>query len=196
VGTCLFTKPLLSNGSCIFAYIEIVAQQRVYMLQCKWWWILYFISKRIVTIYTEFPACGAISNAESFDTAADANEQKFTTPREVGKLSMVWSHRMKQQQFALEDARNCVLLGYTLPFRWFNEESRKLHDQGIMGGGAFRLSPPSNRCSGISSSCNFLTTRICLWFQIYGTFCRLKTQTISSNLQLSWTSLLGNNFCW
>jgi hypothetical protein len=33
VGTCLFPKPLLSNGSCIFAYLAVVAQQRVCMLQ-------------------------------------------------------------------------------------------------------------------------------------------------------------------
>jgi hypothetical protein len=33
VGTCLFAKPLLSNDSCIFAYLATVAQQRVYMLQ-------------------------------------------------------------------------------------------------------------------------------------------------------------------
>jgi hypothetical protein len=33
VGTCLFAKALVSNGSCIFAYLEVVAQQRVYMLQ-------------------------------------------------------------------------------------------------------------------------------------------------------------------
>jgi hypothetical protein len=33
VGTCLFAKPLLNNGSRIFAYFAVVAQQRVYMLQ-------------------------------------------------------------------------------------------------------------------------------------------------------------------
>jgi hypothetical protein len=33
IETCLFAKPLLSNGSCIFAYLAVVAQQRVYMLQ-------------------------------------------------------------------------------------------------------------------------------------------------------------------
>jgi hypothetical protein len=29
--TCLFVKPLLSNGCCIFAYLTVVAQQQVYM---------------------------------------------------------------------------------------------------------------------------------------------------------------------
>jgi hypothetical protein len=33
VGTCSFAKPLLSNGSCIFAYLTVVAQERVCMLQ-------------------------------------------------------------------------------------------------------------------------------------------------------------------
>jgi hypothetical protein len=33
MGTCLFAKPLLYNGSCIFYYLVVVAQQRVYMLQ-------------------------------------------------------------------------------------------------------------------------------------------------------------------
>jgi hypothetical protein len=33
VGTCLFAKPLLSNGSFIFAYHAVIAQQWVYMLQ-------------------------------------------------------------------------------------------------------------------------------------------------------------------
>jgi hypothetical protein len=33
VETCLFAKPLLSNGCFIFAYIAVVAQQRVYMPQ-------------------------------------------------------------------------------------------------------------------------------------------------------------------
>jgi hypothetical protein len=33
MGTCLFAKALLSNGSCIFVYVAVVAQQRVYMLQ-------------------------------------------------------------------------------------------------------------------------------------------------------------------
>jgi hypothetical protein len=34
VRTCFFAKPLLSNGSCIFAYLAVVVQQRVYyMLQ-------------------------------------------------------------------------------------------------------------------------------------------------------------------
>jgi hypothetical protein len=33
VGTCLFAKPLLSNGSCIFAYLAVVAQQRICVLQ-------------------------------------------------------------------------------------------------------------------------------------------------------------------
>jgi hypothetical protein len=33
VGTCLFAEPLLSNGFCISAYLAIVAQQRIYMLQ-------------------------------------------------------------------------------------------------------------------------------------------------------------------
>jgi hypothetical protein len=31
MGTCLFAKPLLSNGCSIFAYIAVVVQQRVYM---------------------------------------------------------------------------------------------------------------------------------------------------------------------
>jgi hypothetical protein len=30
VQTCLFAKPLLSNGCCIFAYLVVVAQQWVY----------------------------------------------------------------------------------------------------------------------------------------------------------------------
>jgi hypothetical protein len=29
--TCLFAKPLLSNGYCIFVYFAVVAQQWVYM---------------------------------------------------------------------------------------------------------------------------------------------------------------------
>jgi hypothetical protein len=29
----MFEKPLLNNGSCMFAYLAVVAQQRVYMLQ-------------------------------------------------------------------------------------------------------------------------------------------------------------------
>jgi hypothetical protein len=33
MGTCLFAKPLLSNGSCRFAYLAVVAQQRVYVPQ-------------------------------------------------------------------------------------------------------------------------------------------------------------------
>jgi hypothetical protein len=33
VGTCLFEKPLLSKGSCIFAYLAVDAQHRVYILQ-------------------------------------------------------------------------------------------------------------------------------------------------------------------
>jgi hypothetical protein len=33
VRTCLFAKALLSNGSCIFGYLAVVAQQRAYMLQ-------------------------------------------------------------------------------------------------------------------------------------------------------------------
>jgi hypothetical protein len=33
MGTCLFTKPLLNNGSFVFAYLMVDAQQRVYMLQ-------------------------------------------------------------------------------------------------------------------------------------------------------------------
>jgi hypothetical protein len=33
VATCLFAKPLFSNGFSIFAYIAVVAQKRVYMLQ-------------------------------------------------------------------------------------------------------------------------------------------------------------------
>jgi hypothetical protein len=33
MGTCLFAKPLLSKGSRIFAYLVIIAQHRVYMLQ-------------------------------------------------------------------------------------------------------------------------------------------------------------------
>jgi hypothetical protein len=33
VGVCLLTKPLRSNGSCIFAYLAVAAQQRIYMLQ-------------------------------------------------------------------------------------------------------------------------------------------------------------------
>jgi hypothetical protein len=32
LGTCLFAKELISNGSCIFAYLAVVAQQRVYIL--------------------------------------------------------------------------------------------------------------------------------------------------------------------
>jgi hypothetical protein len=31
--TCLFSKPLLSNGHRIFAYLAVVAQQWVYMAQ-------------------------------------------------------------------------------------------------------------------------------------------------------------------
>jgi hypothetical protein len=31
VETCLFEKPLLGNGCCIFAYLAVVAQQQVYM---------------------------------------------------------------------------------------------------------------------------------------------------------------------
>jgi hypothetical protein len=33
MGTCLFAKPLLSSGCCIFAYLAVVAQQRVYRPQ-------------------------------------------------------------------------------------------------------------------------------------------------------------------
>jgi superoxide dismutase len=33
LGKCLFAKPLLSNGSCIFAYLAIVVQQHAYMLK-------------------------------------------------------------------------------------------------------------------------------------------------------------------
>jgi hypothetical protein len=33
LGTCLFAKPLLSNGFCIFAYVAVVTQQRVYTPQ-------------------------------------------------------------------------------------------------------------------------------------------------------------------
>jgi hypothetical protein len=33
MGTCLSVKELLSNGSCIFAYLAIIAQQWVYVLQ-------------------------------------------------------------------------------------------------------------------------------------------------------------------
>jgi hypothetical protein len=31
--TCLFAKPLLTNGCCILAYLAVVARQRVYMPQ-------------------------------------------------------------------------------------------------------------------------------------------------------------------
>jgi hypothetical protein len=34
MGTSLFAKPLLSNGFCIFAYIAVFAQERIYLLQC------------------------------------------------------------------------------------------------------------------------------------------------------------------
>jgi hypothetical protein len=30
MGTCLFAKPLISNGSCKFSYLAVVAQQQVY----------------------------------------------------------------------------------------------------------------------------------------------------------------------
>jgi hypothetical protein len=40
VETRLFAKPLLNNGCCIFAYLAVVAQQRVYMPQ---YLILYFL---------------------------------------------------------------------------------------------------------------------------------------------------------
>jgi hypothetical protein len=33
MGICLFAKPLLSNGFCIFAYLEVIARQLVYILQ-------------------------------------------------------------------------------------------------------------------------------------------------------------------
>jgi hypothetical protein len=33
MGTCLFVKPLLSKDSCIFAYLAVVTQQWVYLLQ-------------------------------------------------------------------------------------------------------------------------------------------------------------------
>jgi hypothetical protein len=29
----MFAKPFFNNGFCIFAYLSVVAQQRVYMLQ-------------------------------------------------------------------------------------------------------------------------------------------------------------------
>jgi hypothetical protein len=35
MGTCLFTKLLLSNGSCILAYLPVIAQQWVYMPHCS-----------------------------------------------------------------------------------------------------------------------------------------------------------------
>jgi hypothetical protein len=35
VGTCLFVKPLLSNDSCVYAYLAIVDQQWVYILHCS-----------------------------------------------------------------------------------------------------------------------------------------------------------------
>jgi hypothetical protein len=35
MGTCLFAKSLLGNGCYTFAYLTIVAQQRVYMPQHK-----------------------------------------------------------------------------------------------------------------------------------------------------------------
>jgi hypothetical protein len=36
VQTCLFVKPLLSNGSCIFAYLVVVAQQRSVTICINW----------------------------------------------------------------------------------------------------------------------------------------------------------------
>jgi hypothetical protein len=33
VGKCLLTKPLISNGSCIFTHLAVVAHQRIYMLK-------------------------------------------------------------------------------------------------------------------------------------------------------------------
>jgi hypothetical protein len=39
MGTCLFAKPLFSNGSCIFAYLAVVAQQRVCMPQYYGTWV-------------------------------------------------------------------------------------------------------------------------------------------------------------
>jgi hypothetical protein len=39
--TCLFEKPLLSNGYCIFAYLAAVAWQRVHMLK-----YLYFAEEK------------------------------------------------------------------------------------------------------------------------------------------------------
>jgi hypothetical protein len=37
VQTCLFAKPLLSNGYRVFVYLAVVAQQRVYMPQYAGW---------------------------------------------------------------------------------------------------------------------------------------------------------------
>jgi hypothetical protein len=34
--TCLFEKPLLSNGSCTVATFTVFAQQRVYMPRCMY----------------------------------------------------------------------------------------------------------------------------------------------------------------
>jgi hypothetical protein len=33
----LFQEPLLSNGCCIFAYLAVVTQKRIYMLQYVQW---------------------------------------------------------------------------------------------------------------------------------------------------------------
>jgi hypothetical protein len=37
MGICLFEKTLLSNGCCIFAYLAVVAQQRVHEQQYSYY---------------------------------------------------------------------------------------------------------------------------------------------------------------
>jgi hypothetical protein len=45
----MFAKPLFSNGSCIFAYLTVVAQQRVYVLQ----YICIFQTQIMIGHYSE-----------------------------------------------------------------------------------------------------------------------------------------------
>jgi hypothetical protein len=53
MGTCLFAKPLLSNGCCTFAYLVLVAQQWVYMPQYIY---------TVVTVIQLFTVCCAMQH--------------------------------------------------------------------------------------------------------------------------------------
>jgi hypothetical protein len=59
MGTCLFAKPLFSNGYCsIFAYFAVVAQQRVYLPQYfQMYYLLFtkFFGFCIQNIATRYP---------------------------------------------------------------------------------------------------------------------------------------------